>query len=198
VGSLEKTARHMRDVLVPRLREARKAWSRRTLWLNAAVFGALLAIFLLWSIPAGHWAGLEFVPFTSLAPMLRIVVGAVLIAAAAWLYLALRRVAGHSVLKKLRADESLGKFREPMARAFHYNIRAWWHSSGSSRPRGWSARVQRRLDTILAEADRSIQQLNDRFARPSGGPPAASATAAAPAQTEAVPATGQAPDAQTS
>src|SRR5690606_33061680 len=115
-----------RDVLVPRLQEARRIWSRRTLWLNGIVFAALFILFLAWSIPAGHWAGLEFLPFTSLEPPLRIAAGVVLIGAVAWLYLVLRRIAGRSVLKMLRRDEALGKFREPMARAFHYNIKAWW------------------------------------------------------------------------
>src|SRR5690606_19690499 len=54
VGVLEKTARHIRDELIPRLSAARRRWRQRTLWLSVGVFGSLIVAFLLWSIGAGQ------------------------------------------------------------------------------------------------------------------------------------------------
>lgn len=46
VGVLEKTAKHIRDVLVPRLAEARRRWRRRTFWLSGSVFALIAAQWL--------------------------------------------------------------------------------------------------------------------------------------------------------
>jgi hypothetical protein len=36
---------------------------------------------------------------------------------------------------------------------------------------GWSRRSRRRIQQVLEDADRYVQELNDRFANPSGNPP---------------------------
>src|SRR5690606_11325600 len=66
VGVLDKTARRIRDELVPRLTAARRSWRRRTLGLGALVFGTLAALFLIWSVSAGQWNGLTYEPFARL------------------------------------------------------------------------------------------------------------------------------------
>jgi len=85
-----------------------------------------------------------------------------------FLHLQLRELAGRSVLRKLRHDESLGSDREALVAAFEHNLRAWWHSLASARPRNWNWRRKRQLDHVLSDADRFVQALNDRYARPSG------------------------------
>jgi len=43
-GSLERTATRIRDLIVPRLEAARRAWKRRVLWLDALAFGGILLL----------------------------------------------------------------------------------------------------------------------------------------------------------
>lgn len=168
VGVLEKTARHMSDVLVPRLAEARKLWRRRTLWLSTPMFLLLTGAFLWWSIRGNHWDGLTLTPFAALdIPMQVALVGAV--ALVLWfIHAKLRAFAGSTVLRKLERDESLGRDGPALRRAFAWNTRAWWRSIASSSPRGWGRLRRRQLDAVLAEADGFVQSLNDQYASPSG------------------------------
>lgn len=168
VGALEKAAKRVRDELIPRLNQYRRIWRRRTWWLNGVTFGVIIALFLVWSIGAGAWQGLSFTPFARLSTLMQGVVATVVLAAAVYLYMLMRRLAGRSVQGAIHKDESLGNYREPVARAFDFNRKAWWYSQASGRPRGWSKRVSRKVDSIIADADRFVQALNDRYATPSG------------------------------
>jgi GTPase Era involved in 16S rRNA processing len=168
VGVLEKSAKHLRDVLVPALEAARRRWRKRTAWMSSALFLLLGAVFFWVTFRGGYWNGLVFTPFTSLEPAWQAgILGSV--AVVLWfLHLQLRELAGRSVLRKLRQDESLGSDREALVAAFEHNLRAWWRSLASARPRNWNWRRKRQLDHILADADRFVQALNDRYTRPSG------------------------------
>jgi GTPase SAR1 family protein len=168
VGVLEKTARHIRDRQVPRLAQARRDWRRRTAWLSIPVFALLVGLFLWWSISGDHWDGFYLDPFVALSIPVQITV-AVVVALLAWLlHSKLRALAGHSVLRKLERDKTLGRDREPLLKAFRYNLRAWWESLASTSPRGWGRWRRRQLETVIAEADGFVQALNDRYASPSG------------------------------
>ncbi len=168
VGTLEKTAQHLRDELIPRLAEARRTWRRRTLTVAAVVYTALGLGWLAWSTSAGHWDGVRYTPIADLDSVSRTVVGVAAAAVLIWLYFYLRRLAGRSVLRALGRDQSLGDDRDAVVRAFRFNLRAWWRSLATSSPRGWSRRQRRQVEAALAEADRFVQKLNDRHASPSG------------------------------
>jgi GTPase SAR1 family protein len=168
VGVLEKTARHLRDDLVPRLAAARRRWRRRTLWLSLGVFGVLAALFLAGSISAGQWDGWRYTPVSQLETFTQVVLAVAAVALAAYLYLTLRRLAGWSVLRTLQRDNSLGNDRDALTRAFSGNMKAWWRSLASSQPRGWTRRARRQLDEVMAQADHFVQVLNDTYASPSG------------------------------
>jgi hypothetical protein len=43
-----------------------------------------------------------------------------------------------------------------------------WRSIFSRTPAGWTRRNRRRIEGILDDADRYVQELNDRFTNPSG------------------------------
>ena len=169
VGMLDKTARHLRDNMVPRLVEARRTWQRRTLWLTLSVFGVLAAGLAYWSISGGYWDGLNFTPVTGLDDIAQIALLGVALVAVFYLYHVLRRLAGRTVLRGLRRDASLGDDQEALSHAFASNVKGWWHSLLSNKPRGWSWRTRRQLEALLAEADSFVQKLNDRYASPSGG-----------------------------
>jgi len=169
VGVLDKTARYLRDNLIPGIIEARRRWRRRTLWLTLSVFGVLAAGLGYWTFSQGYWDGLRFTPVAGLDDIVQITLLAVVVVAVVYLYQVLRQLAGRSVLRGLRRDRSLGDDREPLCRAFAGNLKGWWRSLLSNQPRGWNGRTRRQLDTLLAEADGFVQKLNDRYASPSGG-----------------------------
>ncbi|MFK7831304.1 MAG: dynamin family protein [Congregibacter sp.] len=168
VGVLEKSARHMTEVLLPRLTEARRQWRRRTLWLSVPLFLTLGAVFLYWSISGNHWDGFALAPFAALDGTMQIGVTA-LVAFLLWIaHSKMRSLAGASVLRNLERDESLGRDGPEIRRAFAWNTRAWWASIAGNNPRGWGRSRQRQLDAVLAEADNFVQSLNDQYASPSG------------------------------
>ena len=51
--------------------------------------------------------------------------------------------------------------------AFRKNTSVW-HSILHKRPVGWGKRAQRRLRAVLIDANRYVQDLNDKFTNPSG------------------------------
>jgi hypothetical protein len=186
-GSLEHTAEAIRDRFVPRLQEARRAWKRRVLWLDALVFGALAVVAAVlvseygeWSPPAwGAW-----VRDNAIAASVAIVA---VIVGAGLLHRALRRFAARGVAKSIERDTSLGEHAPRIAQAFWRNVKSWWPSV-ARRPVGWSSGTRRRLDRILSDAHLAIQKLNDRYTDPSGGNrTAAAATVAPPAPGASVP-----------
>ncbi|MFU8814744.1 MAG: dynamin family protein [Pseudomonadales bacterium] len=169
VGSLEKTARHLRDDLIPRLRQARQMWRRRTLWTCLGVFAVLAVLFLAWSIGGDLWDGMRFEPFARMSQPAQIVTLVVIALLLIGLYLLIKRITARSVLRTLRRDHDLDETdRAALTRGFDRNRRAWWRPLASSRPRGWSGRARKQLDLVLADADGFIQALNDRYASPSG------------------------------
>lgn len=171
VGVLEKTARHIRDVLVPRIEVLRQRWRKRVLWFNLAVFGALTALFLGLSLSGGHWDGLRFTPLVDLAPIWQATIITVLVVGAAALSWQMRRIAGRMVLRTLDRQDNMDTDDRQVRDAFAHNLRSWWLSHRVRRPRGWTRRNRRKLNDILVDADSFVQALNDRYASPSGAEP---------------------------
>jgi hypothetical protein len=168
VGVLEKSGKHIRDVLVPALEDARRRWRKRTLVLNGVVFTVLAALFFWITLSRGDWNGFVFTPFVGLDPAWQVGIISAVVLLLWLLHMYLREVAGRSVLRRLERDKSLGADREPLVAAFKRNLQAWWRSVATVAPRGWTRRRRRQLDKILADADGFVQALNDRYARPSG------------------------------
>jgi len=171
IGVLEKTAKAIRDQLAPAVRAAKESWRRRVLWLDGISFGVVIAALLAWSIYAGYWQGLRPAPpwldTLTANPVLGWASVAAVAAVALYLHFLMRRVAKSMVLARIRRDLSLGERREWVARAFEKNTRAW-RPFLLTRPAGWSQRARRRINQVLADADRYVQTLNDRFTNPSG------------------------------
>ncbi len=183
-GSLERTATRIRDLIVPRLEAARRAWKRRVLWLDALAFGGILLLAVAATFAFDWWDGARFAPpwleRIRAEPALGWIALAVLVVAAWLLHRALRRVAARPVVRSILRDESLGPDAARTARAFERNVASFWPFV-FARPRGWTRGVRRRLDAVLDEAHRTIQQLNDRYTDPSGRRTPLPTAAAAPA-----------------
>lgn len=167
IGALEGHAKHLRDSLVPRLVDARQTWMSRSLWLNGAVILGGLAIFLYLSIRSGSWIGLTYMPFANLEPVWQVVVAAVGVSLLAYLYFLLRRLAGRSVLRRLRRH-ARSKDDAQVIAAFEKNLNSLRSSFAPFRPLGWSGHTRRKLDALISGTGELVQKLNDRFTRPAG------------------------------
>lgn len=135
------------------------------MWLNSIVFGGALAAFLFISLRAGVWHGLYFTPFSNLDIPVQFAVAALGVAGLLYLNSMLRRMAGLSVLRRLRRHSN-SEDDAQVTTAFEVNLNSWWSSLIPSRPLGWTARNRRKLDAVIAGTGELVQKLNDRFARP--------------------------------
>ena len=187
IGVLEHTARTIQDGVIPKLREARARWKRRTVWLDAIVFGLIVLGALVWGFASGSVQG-----FTFSHPLLTAMTDSVLgvsllvlgvIAIVVSIHMWLRQVAARTVLARLRRDSSLGELKNWVVRAFERNAQ-WMRPLIGTDPVGLGRGVRRRLQRVLADADRYVQSLNNRFANPSGS---AGARSASPAATTSAP-----------
>ena len=167
-GRLEQTAEAIRELIVPRLVAARRAWKRRVLWLDAIAFGGLAILAVVLAAINGVWSDVGAVGdwFAANAVAGWLLVAAVIVAA--WLlHRLLRRIAARGVQRRIERDSSLGAHATRVARAFERNTQSWWPFF-AARPVGWTRSVRRRLDQVLSNAHAAIQELNDRYADPSG------------------------------
>ncbi len=173
VGSLEKTARNYEEKIVPALRTVKERWRKRTLIADAVALVLLLVAFAIISIKLDQWDGLSYQAEwwqTLTSTPLNTYIGALLVFLA-WLGI-------HYGIRKLTAKSLLGwaaklglktGVRGNLATAFLANTRPW-HSIFSKKPTGWGRRNRRRVMRVLEDADRYVQDLNDRFTNPSGRP----------------------------
>jgi hypothetical protein len=191
VGILDRTAARIREELVPRIREANRAWRRRV-WRSTGMILALVVLVALGtSIGLGFWQGLNFVPPWRTGGGLGTQILFWLVIAAVVLLLVqihrlIRRRATRAISAGILRDASLGPYAEEVEKGFRKNVRSWWRPYFVEKPIGWGRRARKHIDAILAEADRAIQTLNDRYANPAGpeageGTPASAAAVSAAA-----------------
>jgi len=171
-GALEKMARQIEEKTVPLLIEYKTLWRKMVLWGDAMIGGW----FLVAGIAFSHWLGFMdgWKPVTpdwwqdspgsipwSLA-FIFVVAGLF-----AYLHFKVRKFAAGRVLKLIDKQFTPGIERSRLRRAFKYNA-GIWHSVFRKAPVGWGKRGRKRLQRIIAEANRYIQTLNDSFTDPSG------------------------------
>ena len=174
VGILEQTVHDITEKVVPKLQGMLELWRRRVLWTDSLVFGAILAGILIWTLATGDWWGFSFThPFWSALfsdPVWPLVALGVVIVVAGYVHLTIRQLAARAVITKLRRETSDMRerdFLDNFIAAFRKNT-SIWHSVLHKRPVGWGKRARRRLREVLIEANRYVQDLNDRFTNPSG------------------------------
>ena len=76
-------------------------------------------------------------------------------------------MAARKIEARIRAEESTPEEATRVVRAFRRNTR-WIRSIFEPDPAGWTRWNRKRLKSIVADADRQVQALNDRFTDPSG------------------------------
>ncbi len=171
IGALEKMARDFEERIVPVVTQGLEKWRKRTLILDAIVFGLTFALIVAGTIQAGYWNGLSFEP-----PWLESVTGSELIASGVavlflslivFIHFKLRRIASRSVAKWI-TKQTLNKDEAKRILGAFNRSTTVWRSLFSTSPAGWGRGVKRKLNKIIGETDRFVQRLNDRYADPSG------------------------------
>ncbi|MGD8955853.1 MAG: dynamin family protein [Chromatiaceae bacterium] len=171
VGTMEKTARGFPEKVVPALQQMITRWRKRTLISDALVVLLIGAGLVALTHRLGQWDGMRLnaawwdrltasptsIYFTALVALL--------------LFLAIHFLMRRISAKSLKgAAERLGRqmgIRGSLGDAFMLNTKPW-RSIFSRTPAGWTRRNRRRIEGILDDADRYVQELNDRFTNPSG------------------------------
>jgi len=171
VGALDKTAKDIEEGSVPFLTRAIERWRSRTLWGDGILFGGLLALFLFWSIGAGHWQGLSYqapwLQYLPSSPTARALLIALLLLLAVGIHFAVRRLAADSLSKSLRGQAAAEGLQGDLVRAFGRSTQPW-RSIFARSPAGWGASAKRRLHQVRQDSNTYVQTLNDRFTNPSG------------------------------
>jgi hypothetical protein len=186
-GMVEQTAHLLEKEVVPRLQRFLSDWRRLTLWLDGALFGACLALFLFLTIYGGYWDGLSlrlpFWTYLSGYAGIQAMLLVLLAGAAAYFHFAVRRWAAVRAARRMASDPNVKDLWPSYQRAFRKNSR-WFRSIFRRQPAGWSRRTSHRLIKVTDDAQRYVQKLNDMYANPSGELPAPlSCTADLPDQT---------------
>ncbi|MBF0108109.1 MAG: dynamin family protein [Magnetococcales bacterium] len=178
IGVLEYTARSIGAEVVPRLGLLLTRWRRRVLIQDASILLALVAgaglleshldLPVVSLIERGLWFWGEW-----WQSLLIDLAAAALGTAWLWLHFAVRRFNARSILAQLSRQVEHPDLLDHLSRGFAFNTRPW-RSLFSTRPAGWGGNIKRKLQDVLKETDRYVQNLNDRFADPSGrkDPPA--------------------------
>jgi hypothetical protein len=188
-GQLERTAEAIRELIVPRLIAARRAWKRRVLWLDGLVIGGLVALAVVLAAINGVLDDVGAIDDWFRANPIAGWLSVAAVIVAVWIaHGFLRNIAARSVQRHIESDAALGAHAPRVARAFKRNARSWWPFL-AKRPVGWTRGARKRLDRVLSSAHKAIQELNDRYADPSGrsrqdeaSPATAAAAATAPAR----------------
>jgi hypothetical protein len=171
VGELEKLAREVEDVRVPELRGMMQRWRSGTLSRDCAIFGALGVVLAALYVLTGHpftngvvpgWLGWVFGEAWSTILFLLVSLGL-----AGWLHMLARKWSAASVARLVSKTYPHGPLREGLLRAFYKNT-APWRSIFRSEPAGWGVKYRKMLVSVIADSERFIQTLNDRYAHPSG------------------------------
>lgn len=166
-GTLEKLAHHIEEKVVPAITEYRSAWRRHVLWGDAVATGGIILILALAShyfapgSQGGQGPGWLMAGYLGL-----IVIGTALFG---WLHFRIRGFAAARLLRKVEREQPAGLETERLKQAFLHNTRPWI-SVFLHHPVGWNRLNRNRLHRVIADANRYVQTLNDRFTNPSGAP----------------------------
>src|SRR5690606_22950686 len=172
-GLLEQTAARIRDEMVPRIRDANRAWKRRVLRTDLITIGLIVVTLLVLTMGLGWWDGLAFTPpwsdFAATNPAIYWTIVVIVVLAVVYLvHRWSRRWSARVIARRIERDAELGEHAPRVVKAFMRNVTSW-RPFFIDRPIGWNAGTRKRLDLIMTEADAAIQRLNDRYTNPSGG-----------------------------
>ncbi|MDZ7751049.1 MAG: dynamin family protein [Gammaproteobacteria bacterium] len=161
IGVLEQTAKCVEEGFVNRMIELRRRWRKRVLIADGAIFLTILIL-------AGVLG--TYVPWWSMLfqhPVITVLGGVIILGAALYIHFSVRALVARRMEKRIDAKGIPMLTTEMLRRAFRFNTSPW-RLLFRVMPVGWNKRAQRRVSSVLADADQYIQSLNDQFTNPSG------------------------------
>ena len=166
VGTLEKTARDIEEKAVPALNEAIALWRKRTLIGDAIGIGALVAALLALAIGGTLETGFSVAGLFS-GELGSVLLFVALLALVVAIHIGMRRLAGASVIRRLKKKAAELDVRGDLVAAFQKNTGAL-RSVFSRNPAGWGRGSRKLLHKVIEDTDAYVQTLNDRYTNPSG------------------------------
>ena len=171
-GTLEKTAHHIEEKIVPQLESLKTRWRKLVLWSDGLLAGGFLLATVLvtgwlglrdgfkWQTPEWWQGSTNNIAWTLIFCLL---------AAGVFVYLHFRarKFSARRITSQLEKQYAHGVELERLRSAFIFNTRSW-HSLFRKSPVGWGSRNRKRLQRVIEEANQHVQILNDAFTDPSG------------------------------
>jgi len=166
VGGLEKRAREIEEIQVPRLRALIGRWRRLVLRIEGAMALAVAVVLVGLDLAGIHWLGMvrELITHVAATPWGTVALLAGVMAVLLPVHFLVRTLAGRHVRRTLAPDPQDG---DHMVQAFTNNTR-FWRSLFERHPRGWGWFNRRRLRRVVTDSNHYVQMLNDNFTDPSG------------------------------
>lgn len=168
IGDLDKRAHQILDCEIPKIRRLMTSWRNKVLWGDGALmFLVLLALGVVWF---NDKSLLEAVGNTITEwwsdPQIGFWISVGAGATAVLVHFVVRYFAARNIENSL---EGAGAPEETamLKRELRKNTR-FWRSIFELEPAGWGKKNQQRLQSVIHNADRFVQRLNDKFTDPSG------------------------------
>jgi predicted GTPase/uncharacterized membrane protein len=168
IGNLEQTAKDIEHKLMPQVSGLIDTWRKKVMMRDLGIAAVVAVVGGAALSAAGAWEGFfGLLGKVVTNPIALGISAAVIFVLAAYTHAAMRKGAAQSVLRNLQLEVADEDLREQLARAFRKNT-SWWRSVLFSRPCGWNPHTHKELAEILGDANKYVQDLNSRFADPSG------------------------------
>jgi len=164
VGSLEKIARDIQDIHVPKISSYISQWSKKVITYDLILFGLMICGFLYYTLSNNYWSGFSLtVPFFSdLDNLLKgLVLFIVFFGFTAVHYL------NRSIMFKWVSKKIIKNDDEQYLNAFKKNT-AYWRTIFKEKPAGWGRNSRKRLKVIIGNTSQFVEKLNNQFTNPSG------------------------------
>jgi GTPase SAR1 family protein len=173
IGMLEHTAKDIEKYVVPQLRDLIQRWKKRVFWTEVTLGTSLVIVTWLWfEITGMNFPQVQINLQDPIMLGMLGTVGIVTFIVGLLIHLKIANRAANKILKRLKSEITDEYTREGLTRAFRKNttvsraLSIWL----ISQPVGWSNKMHKRISGVLANVNRYVQQLNDRFTNPSGKP----------------------------
>ncbi len=172
IAALRETANDFLHESVPLLQSAVRRWRAITLSADAILIALVGALFMYWSIQAGHWVRLSYEPawldlLTSEVSWGREALIGILIALALGTHFGIRRLAASRVAAWLKKQVARKNPPGNLMSAFHRNTR-FYRTALFGIPAGWSRKARAEINEVLQSCENYVQTLNERYTNPKG------------------------------
>ncbi|MGN7612501.1 dynamin family protein [Magnetococcales bacterium HHB-1] len=174
---LEHTARLMRDEVVPTLENLLKQWRKSVLISDTFVMGLILVIFsfIIANSNMTVMQSLEHIvsPFGDgqafgLSWWLHIMGTATAVTSLVYIHFLFRKWSAKRIMSRFLRESDDPELREYVKKGFTKITQTPWRSIFRRTTVGWGGKTKSIIENVLKDTDNYVQNLNDKFADPSG------------------------------